>query len=336
VTAALLAYGDAPSSAVSLHVLLTGVQTGGLALLGDAVEVLAVAMYLLGLHRLGRRGRRWPVWSTAAFVAGVLVLWFAVGSGLAAYDEVNVTLHVVQHILLMMVAPPLIALGKPVTLAAQAASRPNQVRVLKVVHSPVVAAATFPAVAWLLYYGGMYGYFLTPVYPYSVAHPLFHHATHLLFFLIGYLYWHPVVGLDPAKWRWPFPVRIGSLFLGMPFEAFLGISIADLRQPISPINTLAGTHVAGETFWVASMGATGFCLAAVVYQWYRQLEREAPREDRRAELAGAQSRARAEELGLHDVPDGFTVPWWRLAELERARLAAAPPADEDLAGEEDL
>ncbi|MGH9104992.1 MAG: cytochrome c oxidase assembly protein, partial [Acidimicrobiales bacterium] len=154
----LFAYGDAPSSAVSLHILLLGVQTGWLDLLADALEALTLVLYLLGLHRLARRGRPWPAWSTAAFVLGVVALWAAVGSGLAAYDELNVTMHVIQHILLMMVAPPLLALGKPVTLAAQAARRQNQVRLLKVVHSPVVAGLTFPVVAFLVYYGTMYTY----------------------------------------------------------------------------------------------------------------------------------------------------------------------------------
>ena len=325
--APVLAYGNAPSSAVSLHILLTGVQTGALALLADALEALALALYFLGLWRLSRRHRHWPAWSTAAYVLGVAMLWVAVGSGLAAYDQVSVTMHVVQHILLMMVAPPLIALGKPVTLAAQAASRANQVRLLKVVHSSPVGALTFPVVAWLVYYGTMYGYFMTPIYPYSVAHPLFHDGAHLWFFLVGYLYWHPLVGLDPARWRWPYPVRIGSLFLGMPFEAFLGISISDLRTPLAPINTLADTHTAGDTLWVVSMAVTGLCLAVVIGQWYRQLERETPREDRRAEALGAESRARAEQLGVHEIPEGFTVPWWRLAELEAKRRRGRRGAD---------
>ena len=272
-----------------------------------------------------------PVTSAlAAFSAGIVVVFVAVGSGFAAYDTVSVTVHVIQHVLLMMVAPPLLALGKPVTLLTQAASRANQVRVLKVVHSPVVAALPFPVVAWFLYYGTMYAYFMTGLYAYSISHPLFHDATHLWFFAVGYLFWHPIVGLDPARWRWPHPVRMASLFLGMPFEAFLGIGIAQLPRPLDQINTLAATHSAGDTFWIVSMMATGLCLAVVVLQWFRQLDRETVRVDRRIEATTAENRARAEDLGI-DLPEGCTVPWWRLEELElqkvRQQAASGPTTD---------
>ncbi len=313
----LLAFAGAPSATVSLRILLGGIQTGPLDLLGDALEATAVGLYLLGRNRLGRRGRSWPRWATAAFVAGVAVVWIAIGSGLAAYDEVNVTMHVVQHVLLMMVAPPLLALGKPVTLALQASSRRRQVQILKVVHSFLATALTFPIVAWAVYYTTMYAFFLTPIYPYSVAHPLFHDATHLWFLAVGLLYWSPIVGLDPSRWRMSFPARLGSLFLGMPFEAFLGISISELPKPIAPINTLANTHAAGDTFWILGMMVTGLCLGVIVLQWFRQLDREAAREDRRTEKATAENRARAQALGLGELPEGVTVPWWRLDELER-------------------
>lgn len=331
--ASFLAFADAPRSAVSLHVLLTGVQTGPLSLCAGVVELLLLGLYLFGVHRLARRGRTWPAWNTAAFVAGVVVVWIAVGSGLAAYDTINVTMHVVQHVLLMMVAPPLIALGKPVTLATQAGSRTSQVRIVKLLHSPVVAAVTFPVVVWFLYYGTMYGYFMTGIYQYSVVHPLFHDASHLWFIGVGYLYWQPLIGLDPARWRWSYPARAGSLFVGMPFEAFLGIGIAGMPRPLAPVNTLANTHTGGDTFWILSMVVTGVCLAIVILQWFRQLERETVREDRRVELATAENRARAEELGV-DLPPGATIPWWRVEELERRRAATldTPGPHPDVAG----
>ncbi len=311
-----LAFGQAPHPAVSTHILLTGIQTGPLSLVADAVELIVLALYGVGVRRLARRGRPWPLWHTAVFVVGMVAMWVAVGSGLAAYDDVNVSMHVIQHVLLMMVAPPLIALGKPVTLATQAANRANQVRILKVVHSRVVGVLTFPVVAWFLYYGTMYVFFMTGVYPYSVAHPLFHDGTHLWFFAVGYLYWHPLVGLDPARWRWPPLVRAVSLFMGMPFEVFLGIALTQLPTPLAPINTLANTHQAGDTFWILAMVTTGGWLAVVLFQWFRQLERETVREDRRLETANAENRAWAHDLGI-DLAPGLTVPWWRLAELER-------------------
>ena len=320
----LFAFAGAPTSHIHLQVLLTGIQTGWLSLVADGAEVATVVAYLLGVRRLARRGRRWSPWSTAAFTTGVAAVWIAVGSGLAAYDDVNVTAHVVQHVLLMMVAPPLVALGKPVTMALQASSRRRQVEILKVVHHPVVAGLTFPVVAWLAYYGTMYVYFMTPLYAYSVAHPLFHDLTHLWALVAGLLYWPPIVGLDPTRWRLSHPARMGTLFLGMPFEAFLGIGISELPRPLAPINSIANTHAAGDTFWILSMMMTGLCFATVVLQWFRQLDRESVREDRRVEASTAENRARAEAVGVTDLPPGATLPWWRLEELERQHRRAQP------------
>ena len=316
--APLLAFAEAPRSVVSLRILLTGLQTGLLSLLTDSLLFAILCLYLLGVRRLSRRGRRWSPWSTAAFAGGLAAIWVAVDSGLAAYDDVNVTMHVIQHVLLMMIAPPFIALARPVTLATQALGRRAQVGILKVVHSPVLGALTFPVFVWVFYYGTMYVYFMTGVYQYSVVHPLFHDATHLWFLVAGYLFWEPLIGLDPARWRWPYPVRAVSLFLGMPFESFLGIGIAQMTRPISTINSLANTHTAGDTLWVLAMGVTGLWLGVILWQWYRQMERQTVREDRRIEADLADNRARAEALGL-DVPPDVTVPWWRLAELERGR-----------------
>ena len=324
--AGLVAYGGAPSSTVSAHVLLIGVQTGPLALAGTAVEICAVVWYAAAVRRLSKQGRPWSPYATAAFVAGVLSIWVAVGSGLAAYDEVNVTAHVIQHLVLMMVAPPLVALGQPITLASQAAHRRTQVALLAIVHSRTLATLTFPVLTWFAYYGTMYAFFENRnLYDYSINHPYFHDATHLVFFAVGYLYWQPLVGGDPTRWRLPIVVRAGSIFLGMPFEAFLGISISEVTIPIDPINTLANTRAAGETFWVAAMFLSGLCLASVGLQLFRQLGKDAPREDRWVEAHTAEFQARAEQLGMQDLPEGWTVPLWRLAELEDRQKRSRPP-----------
>jgi putative membrane protein len=324
----LLAYGDAPSPAVRAHILLTGIQTDPLSLATDALEIVAVIWYLAGVRRLARRGRRWSPYATSAYVAGVAALWVAVGSGLAAYDEVNVTLHVIQHLLLMMVAPPLIGLGKPITLASQASPRRVQVGLLKIVHNHVLTVLTFPVVAWFVYYGIMYSYFEDRgIYDYSISHQLFHDATHLIFFVGGYLYWSAIVGTDPTRWRLPISLRAASVFFGMPFEAFLGISVSDYLTPIDPINTLANTHAADEMFWAGAMFVSALCLASIGVQWFHQLDRETRQEDRRVQAQAATARARAEGLGVKDLREGWTVPWWRLAELQ-AQQHQNPPQPE--------
>lgn len=114
----------------------------------SAVAVVALgAVYLAGTRRLVARGRRWPAARTASFLAGVGVLAVATQSGLAAYDTALFSVHVIQHLLLSMVAPPLLALGAPVTLLLTVWSPLTRRRLLRVLHSRPVAVATHPLIA---------------------------------------------------------------------------------------------------------------------------------------------------------------------------------------------
>jgi putative copper resistance protein D len=277
----LLAVGYQPSPPVQLHNLLTGWQIGtwwgAVAFLG---QVAAAAWYLGAVLRLRRRGRSWSNWRTTAFLAGVLALDIAVVSGLASYDDSVFSVHVVQHLLLMMVAPPLLALGAPVTLAIQAAKRPLQTGVIHLLHHPVVRILTMPVVAGVLYYGSMYVDLLTSFYPFSLRHPVVHNASHLVIFLLGCLFWWPMLAVDQLPNRPSFSTRIIAMFVGMPFEVFLGLAVMNLGSPIAPEHTLSDTHAGGAVFWGASMLITFAAALVMLHQWMSQEERTAARRDR--------------------------------------------------------
>src|SRR5579884_4131648 len=145
------------SPPVHVHQLLTAWQwrfwPADVAL---AVIIAVGAVYLWGVRRLHARRRRWPVRRAASFGAGLVVMVVAVMSGVASYDTSVFTVHVIQHLMLMMVAPPLLAMGAPVTLALQASSRPTQTGLLAVLRSSPVAVISMPLVAAGLYYAAMY------------------------------------------------------------------------------------------------------------------------------------------------------------------------------------
>jgi cytochrome c oxidase assembly factor CtaG len=307
--------GAAPNVTANARILLLGVQAGPLDLLADGLELVTLGMYALGITCLRRRGRRWPLTSTIPFAAGVFLVWVAVGSGLAAYDEVDVTLHMVQHILLMMVAAPLLAMGRPLTLAAQASPRRAQHGVVALANGRLFGAISHPIVATALYYGSMFGYFLTPLYPYSIDHPLFHDATHLIFLVVGYIFWQPIVGKDPARWRFSHPVRAVTLMAGMPVEGLLGLIIALSPRPLSQINTLANTHFAGRAFLATAMLISAVWIGYLLVEWVRESERGASREVRRVAAARAETRACTENGGLANVPAGWMIPEWELRRL---------------------
>lgn len=153
------------SPPVTLHQLLTGFQTDWLILPTYAIEVALIAWYLACVRRLEQRGRHWSGWKTASFVAGLVSVFLATGSGIASYDDSNFVMHVVQHLVLMNVAPIFLGLGAPITVALQSSKRPLQSRILRVLNSRPVSIVTFPVVAAALNYMTMIVYFLTPSTP---------------------------------------------------------------------------------------------------------------------------------------------------------------------------
>jgi putative copper resistance protein D len=93
-------------------------MSGGLlAWEGLAWELALAPLYVSVARRPSPRGHPWPRYRTAAFLAGLATIALALQSGLAAYDDV-LWVHNLQHVLLMMVASPMLALGAPITLCA--------------------------------------------------------------------------------------------------------------------------------------------------------------------------------------------------------------------------
>jgi putative copper resistance protein D len=258
------------------------VQDDWLSLTVDAVLALLALFYLRRVQRLGGRGRHWPRARTVDFLGGLVCIWIAVGSGLAAYDNVNPSAHVVQHVLLMMVAAPLLVAGQPAVLLAQASSRSLQRTVVRATGSRAAALFTGPT-AWLVYYVSMPVYFLTGLYALSVRISAFHDACHGWFLLVGCLFWSGIVGPEGRRGRRSPAARLAWVIAGFPVELALGLALLVWPYPLAPGNTLAATHAAGVVFWVASMAISGVALIYLFHRWMVDDERHALRVDRRLE-----------------------------------------------------
>ena len=269
------------SPPVHLHQILTAFQVGPWSLLADLLILALLAGYLLGVRTLKLRNRAWPKSRTVAFTGGSALIFFATGSGFASYDSSVFFMHVIQHLILMNAAPILLALSAPVTLLLQASPRKVQTAVLRILHSRYVSILTFPIVAWLMNWITMYAYFLTPIYSFSIRHPLFHDYTHLDFLVAGYIFWSALVSIDPLAHKMSFGAKIAYLLSGVPFGAFLGIALTQMSTSIDPtVHSLVDTHTGGSVLWAFGEIFTLAALAAIFVQWSRADEREARRHDR--------------------------------------------------------
>jgi putative membrane protein len=189
---------------------------------GLTLEVALGAAYFAGVRRADRH-RRWPRSAVASFTAGLVSLAIVLQSGLAAYDEIY-AVHVVQHVVLMSVAPPLLALGAPMTLLLRVAPAPTARRVVAFLHSrPArgLCGRTAAVHVPLDYYGLMFLFLLAPVQQLTSRNDVAHVASHLLLLTCGLLFWVPMVGRDVTGWRPSDRSRLAHVGAGVPVNAVL-------------------------------------------------------------------------------------------------------------------
>jgi cytochrome c oxidase assembly factor CtaG len=242
-----------------------------------------------------------------AFFAGLAAVAVALLSGVARYDTTLFSVHMVQHLLLTLVAPPLIVLGAPITQVLRASSPETRQRVLlPILHSRVVSVLTHPIVAWLIFTAVMWGSHFSPLFDRSLEDRLIHDLEHGLFLASGLLFWGPLVAVDPAPGRMGYPARIGYVFLQMPQNSFLAIAILFAASPLYPhyvtlgapygIDALSDQRLAAGIMWF--FGDVIFLIAtlAVLAGWMRAEERSTAAADRRADAERAALRDREAAL----------------------------------------
>jgi cytochrome c oxidase assembly factor CtaG len=286
---------------------------------------LTAGLYVWGVLRLRRRGDRWPVGRSIAFVGlGMGSAVLATQSWLAVYDDTLLWVHMLQHMVLNMLVPIFMALGAPITLALRALPSRGRRTVLAVLHSRVAKFLTFPAVAGLIFVLNPFVLYFTGYYEATLRHPVLHDLNHLHFVLVGCLWFWPLLGLDPMPRRWPYGFRLIAAFATMPFHAWLGVAILSSTSLIAGDyyeslgrtwgpSLLQDQHIAGGVLWTAGEVVSLIVVGVIAVQWMQHSEREARREDRRLDRLEAQQAAEAQAAAE------------RAAEEERAsRLRSGP------------
>jgi cytochrome c oxidase assembly factor CtaG len=239
--------------------------------------------------RVPRDGRRVLNRRRHLFLAGLAVIFVALVSPIDTGAQTSFSIHMVQHLLLTMVAAPLLLLGAPLTLALQAWPGVARRRILLLMRSVPFRWLADPLIAWSLFFGVMWGSHLSPLYEATLRSEGIHAAEHLAYLTTAILFWMPVVRADPAPAHLSYPGRIFYLFLAMPAMAFLGLVIFSARNVLyptyaaveGPARALADQRVAGALMWTGGMFLIVPALAFVMFDWMRADEREARRVDER-------------------------------------------------------
>jgi putative membrane protein len=161
------------------------------------------------------RGRRWPKTRTALWLLGLVCAAFAVVGPLAERGHADLRAHMVGHVLLGMLAPLLMTLAAPDTLALRALPPGPARRVARVLRSAAIGILIHPVMAAALDIGGLWVLYRTGLYAASMQSPLVHALVHSQVFLAGYLFAFALVGPNPNPHRARLPVRVTVLALAI-------------------------------------------------------------------------------------------------------------------------
>ena len=314
--APVFAHGPVPAEPPSIGALLFGWSFEPAILLP---LVLVAVGWIVAVRRVAAAHPATPVprQRTVAFLAGLAAIAIALQSGIERYDTSLFSVHMVQHLLLTLVAAPLIALGGPVTLALRVSSgRVRRRWILPVLHSRFLRILAFPVVAWVLFAGVMWATHFSPLFDLALENRWIHDLEHVLYLGSALLFWWPAVGVDPAPWRLPHPVRILYVLLQMPQNTFLAVVILNASAPLYPHyaslvrpwgpTPLADQQIAGGIMWLGGDMLFIAAVATILAGWMRHEERDNARSERRADLERADIRAREARLAerLADEREG--------------------------------
>ena len=247
--------------------------------------VASFLLYLRGwwvLHRTSPE--RFPTWRLWAFIGGLVASWLAIASPLDAFSGLLLSAHMVQHLLLMSVAPPLFLLGTPLLPLLRGLPRKfarDGVGPLLVWPALRRGAQrlTHPVSCWIVMAITLCAWHVPPAFDLALRSPAWHKAEHACFLGASLLFWWPVVRPFPSRPHWPawsVPLYLlAADLLNTTLSAILTFSDHVLYPPYLQAPRLFGTTAlsdqtcAGVLMWVP--GSLVFlipaALIAMQYLW---------------------------------------------------------------------
>jgi cytochrome c oxidase assembly factor CtaG len=253
----------------------------------DPLVVVAIAAaawaYAGGLRRVRSSGRPFPRRWVAAWFGGLGAIALALVSPIDAYADALLWVHMLQHLLLTLVAPPLLALGAPITLALRASRPTTRSRwVMPVLRSRPVAFLAHPVVGWALFVGTPFAIHFSPVFDLALRDGVVHAAEHAVWLGTAAIFWWPIVGRDPMPHRVSHPARILPMVMAMPATSFAALALHSASASLYPTyaglpapwgqQALGSQRAAAVMMWLVGNLAMVIAMLVVAAAWRRDEE----------------------------------------------------------------
>jgi putative copper resistance protein D len=258
----------------------------------DALSIALLAgglgAYLAGVRRLRRAGRTWPVARTGAMVAATATLAAALLSGLAHYEDTLFSAHAAQHLMVGMIAPLLVVLAAPLTLAMHAAPPGHRRHLHRLTHHPGIRTLAHPVAGLALFAATLVALYFTPLYELSLRNDAVHVWLHLHLFVAGALLVWPLVGAEPMPVRTSHLARLLAVMVAVPFHAFVAVALMTAKRPLAiewyqdrtgraPSEILADQRLGAGLLWAAGELLSVVVIGIVVMRWVEREQRVAER-----------------------------------------------------------
>ncbi|BCJ34161.1 membrane protein [Actinocatenispora thailandica] len=278
--------------------------------------LIAAGLYGWGMWRVWRRHPRrpWPALRAASFYAGLAVVTVALCSSVGVYQDTLFWVHMVQHLMLIMVAPALLVVGRPLILLLHASRNPVHTAVKRILRSRPVTVLTCPLVGVPVYAAAVVATHLTGFMNVVITNPWAQTGEHALYLIAGWLYLAPGFGREPIRWRLSPPAKILLVVLAMPIDTFTGVVLLMTRhEPWSAYldqhrswgpTPLTDVHWGGAVMWIGADAVMMVLIVAALFSWLA-----APRRERglrwveQARLTALEQRTGTATTGHTDVDE---------------------------------
>lgn len=234
-------------------------------------------LYLAGWRAAHRtRTRQLPPWRAASFVAGIVSLWIAIASPIDVLDDYLLAVHMIQHFILMSIAPPLIVLGAPAVPLLRGLPKPARLFLRPFFRTRWLHRLPkfflHPVTAWLLMNIAYLGWHVPAAFELTFRSEAIHQFEHACFFLTSVAFWCVVLAPWPSRRVWPrwavIPYLLSADVLNTILSATLAFSGRVLypsylhAERISSLTPLQDQVAAGAEMWV--LNSVVFLVPAVV------------------------------------------------------------------------
>ena len=234
--------------------------------------VVALILYAMGV----RRAPEWSRARSASFLAALIVTFLSTMSVLGVYDMAYFSAHMIQHLLLIMMAAPLFALSAPLDLWRSAGGA----RTRAIFDGRVMTVLTHPLVGFAAYFVVIPVTHLSGIANLMMQHQWVHHGEQIVFLVVGYLFFRAAFGLEHGRTIHP-GLRLVYVMAAVPVDTFTGLALVmtsalpfPAYRAMAPSGStsewlLSNVHLGGAIMWIGGDALMLLACIPITAAWVR-------------------------------------------------------------------